>query len=421
MLAPLFSALGPEPVRERMRLGEAAVLVMTPELCRRKVAPIRDSLPALREVLLVGGEPEPATVELPAALAASSPEFEIQPTDPEDMALLHFTSGTTGKPKGAVDVHGAVVAHHVTAAYALDLRLGDVFWCTADPGWVTGTSYGIIASLTHGATLVSDEGEFAARRWYRVLADQRVTVWYTAPTTLRMLMRRGPDLAGEYDLSALRYVASVGEPLNPEVVVWGQDTLGLPVHDNWWQIETDAIMISNFRSADVRPGSMGRPLPGIEAGLLERGEDGRARVVAGRIREVTEPVVEGELDGWYLSGDVARRDADGHYWPGRRRDQVRRPPRRAVRGGERSHGPSRRGGGRGDRQAGSGGERACSEHDRVKVDQLERQLRDAPPSHTAFAPWSRPSDRGRCTFYAVLVHHRRTSSARRGTGAQGGV
>ncbi|WP_331972899.1 acetate--CoA ligase [Actinophytocola sp.] len=347
VLSPLFSAFGPEPVRERMWLGEAAVLVTTPELYRRKVEPIRDMLPALRHVLLVGGEPEPATVELRAALAWCEPEFEIPPTAPDDVALLHFTSGTTGKPKGAVHVHEAVVAHYATARYALDLHHRDVFWCTADPGWVTGTSYGIIAPLTHGVTVVCDEGDFDARRWYRVLADQHVTVWYTAPTALRMLMRRGPRLAREYDLSALRFVASVGEPLNPEVVTWGQEHLGLPVHDNWWQTETGAIMISNFRAEEVRPGSMGRPMPGVVAGLLERGDDGRARVVDGKVRELTEPGVEGELalrpgwpsmfrdylhdaeryrecfaDGWYLSGDVARRDADGYYWFVGRADDV---------------------------------------------------------------------------------------------------
>ncbi|MFI7680181.1 acetate--CoA ligase [Actinophytocola sp. NPDC049390] len=347
VLAPLFSAFGPEPVRERMRLGEAAVLVTTPELYQRKIAPIRDQLPTLRHVLLVGGEAVSGTVELRGALGASSAEFEIPPTAPDDMALLHFTSGTTGKPKGAVHVHEAVVAHHVTAAYALDLHSDDVFWCTADPGWVTGASYGIIAPLTHGVTVVSDEGDFDARRWYRVLAEQRVTVWYTAPTALRMLMRHRASLVREYDLSALRYIASVGEPLNPEVVLWGREALGLPVHDNWWQTETGAIMISNYAAEEVRPGSMGRPVPGVVAGLLERGEDGRVRVVDGHVREVTESGVEGELalrpgwpsmfrgylhdeeryrksfvDGWYLSGDIARRDADGWFWFVGRADDV---------------------------------------------------------------------------------------------------
>jgi acetyl-CoA synthetase len=227
VFSPLFPAFGPEPVRQRLQLGDAAVLVSTPDLYRRRVAAIRHTLPSLRHVLLVGDIDQPATTDLRTALAAASDDFEIPPTDPGDMALLHFTSGTTGMPKGAVHVHDAVVAHHATAAFALDLHDDDVFWCTADPGWVTGTSYGIIAPLTHGCTLVVDAGDFDARAWYQVLQDQRVTIWYTAPTALRMLMRQGADLAKEFDLSNLRFIASVGEPLNPEVVVWGQEAYGL--------------------------------------------------------------------------------------------------------------------------------------------------------------------------------------------------
>jgi len=347
VFSPLFPAFGPEPIRERMRIGDAKVLVTSPELYQRKIAPIRGTLPALEHVLIVGEPPDDTTIAFAGALAAAADDFEIPPTGPEDMALLHFTSGTTGKPKGAIHVHQAVVAHHATAAFALDLRPGDVFWCTADPGWVTGTSYGIIAPLTHGVTLLSDTADFDAKRWYRLLADNKVSVWYTAPTAIRMLMRYGPELPAAHDLSALRFIASVGEPLNPEAVVWGQEVLGLPVHDNWWQTETGAIMISNFASMDIRPGSMGRPLPGVTAALLERGEDGRAKVTAGTVGEITEPGAEGELalrpgwpsmfrgylhdeeryakafaDGWYLTGDVARRDPDGYYWFIARADDV---------------------------------------------------------------------------------------------------
>jgi len=347
VFCPLFPAFGPEPVRERLRIGDAKVLVTSAELYQRKIAPIRDTLPELEHVLIVGEPPDDKTISLAGALAAAADQFEIPVTSPDDMALLHFTSGTTGKPKGAIHVHEAVVAHHATAAFALDLRPGDVFWCTADPGWVTGTSYGIIAPLTHGLTLLADAAEFDARRWYRLLADNKVTVWYTAPTAIRMLMRYGPQIAAAHDLSALRFIASVGEPLNPEAVVWGQKALGLPIHDNWWQTETGAIMISNFASMEIRPGSMGRPLPGVTAGLLERGEDGRAKVAGGKVREITEPGAEGELalrpgwpsmfrgylhddrryaeafaGGWYLTGDVARRDADGYYWFIARADDV---------------------------------------------------------------------------------------------------
>jgi acetyl-CoA synthetase len=348
VFSPLFSAFGPEPIRDRMLLGDARVLVTSPRLYERKVAPIRGDLPGLEQVLVTGAGPVPrGTIALEPALAAAPAEFVIPPTDPEDLALLHFTSGTTGKPKGAMHVHQAVVAHYASARFALDLRAGDVFWCTADPGWVTGTSYGIVAPLTHGATLVTDAGDFDAGRWCRVLSEQRVTVWYTAPTALRMMMRQDPDFTRQYDLSALRLAASAGEPLNPEVVAWGVKALGIPVHDNWWQTETGAIMISNFPAMEIRPGSMGKPLPGIQATLLKRGKDGRAQVTDGKVEVVTEPDTEGEIalrpgwpsmfrgylheperyaeafaDGWYLTGDVARRDRDGYFWFVARADDV---------------------------------------------------------------------------------------------------
>jgi acetyl-CoA synthetase len=225
-----------------------------------------------------------------------------------------------------VHVHEAVVAHHITGRLALDLHSDDIFWCTADPGWVTGTSYGIISPLTNGATLIIDHAEFEAERWYRILQDQKVTVWYTAPTAIRMLMKAGAGIAKRFDLSKLRLLASVGEPLNPEAVVWGVEAFGKPFHDNWWQTETGGIMISNFPAMDVKPGSMGRPLPGITAGIVQRQE-------GGALREVTEPMTMGELalrpgwpsmmrgylneeeryrkcfaDGWYLTGDLAMRD-----------------------------------------------------------------------------------------------------------------
>jgi acetyl-CoA synthetase len=350
--SPLFSAFGPQPIEQRLQLGDARVLVTTPVLYRRKVAQLRERLPGLAHVLLVGDEEEiaqiPEVSDWRGLMGSAADSHATMATAPEDMALLHFTSGTTGMPKGAVHVHEAVVAHSATGRLVLDLHDGDVFWCTADPGWVTGTSYGIIAPLTLGVTSVVDEADFDAERWYRILQDERVTVWYTAPTALRMLMRVGADVARQYDLSALRFVASVGEPLNPEVVVWGEEAFGMPIHDNWWQTETGGIMIANYRSMEVRPGSMGRPLPGIEAAVARRDSEGRPVLGDdGALELIESPDEPGELvlrpgwpsmfrgylgeeeryrkcflGGWYLTGDLVRRDAEGYFWFVGRGDDV---------------------------------------------------------------------------------------------------
>ncbi|HYK90782.1 MAG TPA: AMP-binding protein, partial [Acidobacteriota bacterium] len=224
IFCPLFSAFGPDPIRARLTIGQAKVLVTTQSLYERKVKALRPSLPFLEHVLLIGDDRGPTDVpnteNLQRTMQDASCDYTIQPTSPDDHALLHFTSGTTGTPKGAVHVHGAVVAHHITGRLALDFHDGDIFWCTADPGWVTGTSYGIVSPLTNGVTSIVDEGDFDADRWYGNLQSQKVTIWYSAPTAIRMLMKAGPEIARKYDLSSLRFLSSVGEPLNPEAVVW---------------------------------------------------------------------------------------------------------------------------------------------------------------------------------------------------------
>ncbi len=343
VFSPLFSAFGPDPIRTRIERGDAAVLVTTLSLYLRKVAAWRAQVPGLRKVFLIDADEQslpPGTASLKAEMMRASDRFQIVPTDPGDMALLHFTSGTTGRPKGAIHVHEAVVAHHITGKYALDLHPDDIFWCTADPGWVTGTSYGIISPLTIGATMIVDEAEFDAERWYSILHQQKVTVWYTAPTAIRMLMRMGTGIIPRGTFDSVRFMASVGEPLNPEAVVWSAEKLGRPFHDNWWQTETGGIMIANFLSEDIKPGSMGRPLPGVEASIVKRLDDGT-------LSEVTKPMASGQLalksgwpsmfrgylheeeryrknfvGEWYLTGDLAMRDRDGYFWFVGREDDV---------------------------------------------------------------------------------------------------
>ncbi|WP_036450161.1 acetate--CoA ligase [Mycobacterium marinum] len=344
VVSPLFSAFGPEPIATRVEIGQADVLVTTAAIYRRKIAKIRERLTSVRHILVVdaqsSGDQLPGTLSLWELMAAADDNAPAEPTTADDPALLHFTSGTTGTPKGAIHVHGAVTMHYVTGLYALDLHPDDIYWCTADPGWVTGTSYGIISPLLHGVTSVVDQAEFDAERWYRILQDQNVSVWYTAPTGIRMLIKAGAELAAQYCFPHLRFIASVGEPLDPEAVWWGKRVLGLPIHDNWWQTETGGIMIANTPAFDIKPGSMGRPLPGVDAYILRHNDDGTTSVI-------DDPDEEGELalepgwpsmfrgylhaedryrkcfsDGLYLTGDLAKKDADGYFWFVGRKDDV---------------------------------------------------------------------------------------------------
>jgi acetyl-CoA synthetase len=268
-----------------------------------------------------------------------SGEFSVPPTDPTDAALLHFTSGTTGMPKGVLHIHNAVLMHYMTGKLVLDFHPGDVFWCTADPGWVTGTSYGIIAPLVNGVTNIIDEEEFDAERWYSILEKNKVNIWYTAPTAIRRLMRLEWKPKERYNLENLRLILSVGEPLHAEAVLWGEKTFGVPVLDNWWQTETGGIMIANYPFMKVKPGSMGKPLPGIESAIAEITEDG--------IQLINEPGKQGHLvlkknwpsmfteyvheeeryrkcfrGDWYISGDLAKKDEDGYFWFVGRADDI---------------------------------------------------------------------------------------------------
>ena len=348
VVSPLFSAFGPEPIATRVNIGAADVLVTTAAIYKRKIAKIRDQLPSVKHVLIVGDQDIDGTHNFHALMEQAVDDAPIEPTTAEDPSLLHFTSGTTGTPKGAQHVHGAVAMHYITGLFALDLHPDDIYWCTADPGWVTGTSYGIIAPLLHGVTSIIDEAEFDAQRWYRILQDEAVTVWYTAPTAIRMLIKAGPELAAGYRFPHLRFIASVGEPLNAEAVWWGKRVLGLPIHDNWWQTETGGIMVANTPAFAIKPGSMGRPLPGVDVVVVEHRD---ADEPDGPVTVVDQPGVEGELAlrvGWpsmfrgylnqaeryrkcfrtdpggelYLSGDLVKRDADGYLWFVGRADDV---------------------------------------------------------------------------------------------------
>ena len=337
----LFSVFGPEPILQRLKKGDAAVLLTTSLLFEKKVKQLLEQLPSLCYVILSDAT-DPISDKILSyskLMEQADTEFIIPETNPEDLALLHFTSGTTGMPKGALHVHKAILTHYITGKYVLDFHEGDIFWCTADPGWVTGTSYGIIAPLVNGVTSIIDEEEFDASRWYSILEEHKVTIWYTAPTAIRRLMRIDIKPLENYNLENLRNILSVGEPLHAEAVIWGEKTFGISILDNWWQTETGGIMIANYPSMKVKPGSMGKPLPGVEVAIAEVKEN--------QIQLLSEPNLQGHLvlkkgfpslfrgylheeerynkcfiGQWYLSGDLAKRDADGYFWFVGRADDI---------------------------------------------------------------------------------------------------
>ncbi len=354
IVCPLFTAFGPDPIRSRLELGHAVALVTTPTLYTRKIAAWRDELAELRHVFVTGdGTTRPVgTIALEPALDDAHPDRATTPTRVDDLALLLFTSGTTGMPKGALHAHVIATTLLATARSVLDLREGDVSWCTGDPGWVTGSAYGILAPLLCGATALLDQTELDPAHWYAVLADEDVAVWYTSPTAMRMLMRAGPTVPGiDRPRPHLRLVATAGEPLDPMVMEWAERALHIEMHDTWWQTETGAIVVANAPGRPVHPGSMGRPLQGVGAQLARCDDEGApVRAATGELELLDGPATgmlvldaswpslfRGYVDDderyagcfasaagkrWYLSGDIVRRGEDGVLWFIARADDV---------------------------------------------------------------------------------------------------
>lgn len=333
--SPLFEAFMSDAVRDRMVDAAAVALLTNRQLLER--VPEKD-LPDLKHVVLVGGRGDKSGHyrSFDEEMEKSSDRFEPVWLGREDPLILHYTSGSTGKPKGALHVQNAMIGHYQTGQWVLDLQESDTYWCTADPGWVTGTSYGIFAPWLNGATNLIRGGRFDAAAWYKTIQDHRVTVWYSAPTAFRMLMAAGEQVVEKFDLSSLRHVLSVGEPLNPEVVRWGWRVYKRRIHDNWWMTETGHQLISNYPSMEIRPGSMGKPIPGVEAAILdENGKPVAPNTLGllcikagwpGMMRQIWRNPAKYEeyfrFPGYYFSGDTSYVDEDGYFWFQGRADDV---------------------------------------------------------------------------------------------------
>lgn len=332
----LFSNFGDDALLDR--LGDAnAKGIVTKKSLLKKIIRIRNQLPALKYIIVTDID-EHQSVDIlsyPALMRHASDDF-ISPITPADTpSVLHYTSGSTGKPKGVLHIHRSILHQSRTASEVLNLTESDIFWCTADQGWVTGTSYGIIGPWSLGVTQIHYGGGYNAKLWFDLLQNEAVTIWYSAPTALRMLMREEADLFKVYKLDALRHIFSVGEPLNSEVISWARTILNKDIYDTWFQTETGGIMITNRPGLEIRPGSMGTPLADIEAAIiaddgeiLGNNKQGNLCLKTGWPSMLTtylnnESAYNSKLkNGYYYTGDTAVRDDDGYYWFKGRSDDV---------------------------------------------------------------------------------------------------
>jgi len=335
IVGPLFEAFMETAVKDRLLDSAATAIVTTPALLPRI---LRSELPDLKHIIVVGDDVEPGEgiIDFKKEMDLASDEAELEWLGREDGMLIHYTSGSTGKPKGVFHVHNAMVQQYFTGRIVLDLQPDDIYWCTADPGWVTGTSYGIFAPWLNGVTNVVRGGRFSPQDWYNTIQKFKVTVWYSAPTAFRMLMGAGDDVVKQFDLSSLRHILSVGEPLNPEVVRWGQKIYNHRIHDTWWMTETGSQLICNYPCMDIKPGSMGRPIPGVQAAIIDDAGNELPPYRMGNLaiktpwpsmmRQVWNNPAKYEeyfrIPGWYISGDSAYMDEDGYFWFQGRIDDV---------------------------------------------------------------------------------------------------
>ena len=328
----LFQAFGPAGIEDRLGNSKARFVITHSTLIDR-IKKIKDKLPSLEKIIVIDSIED--GFDFKKEFLEADENFEIAHMELKDPAFMLYTSGTTGKPKGVVHAHQSILQEYKTSQWVLDIHKEDIYWCTADPGWVTGIAYEIMGSWAAGATLLVFDGKFDTEKWYSLIDKYKVTIWYTAPTAIRMMMKVGKDILSKYSFDTLRHMASVGEPLNPEAIRWAKDAYKRAFHDNWWQTETGAICIANYPSLDIKIGSMGKPVPGVKAGIIDdegnelpNNKEGSLALGSGwpsmmiEIWENPKKYQSYFINDWYISGDRAWKDDDGYFWFVGRDDDV---------------------------------------------------------------------------------------------------
>ncbi|SEW23174.1 acyl-CoA synthetase [Natrinema salifodinae] len=330
---------GPDGISYRLADCDAKAIVTT-AANRETVAEALEDAPSVEHVIVVSDDGtgiRRGDVSYRAEMETVSREYEPAATGGEDDALLYYTSGTTGLAKGVLHKHRWVAGVAATQKYAVDLQEGDCYWSTGDLGWLTGP-INTLGAWFWGTALFTYEGEFDPEEWADLLDTYPISVLFSVPTAYRML-REHEDVLDDVSLN-LRHALSIGEPLSAGVVEWGEERLGVTIHDTYGQTETGNMIVNNYPTMEVRPGSMGKPLPGIEADvvdpetgeILEPGETGEIAQRGdypcffaeywGKPDQTADCFVDGPDGKWYLSGDLAHKDEDGYFWFEGRADDV---------------------------------------------------------------------------------------------------
>ena len=336
VFCPLYPTLVFDELEDRIHNATPKAILTHPDLAENLP---HEAMADVEHVLLTEG-PAPGLFRGEAVIedlpGQMSEEFETVWVERDARLYLLYTSGSTGPPKGVVHVHQDMLGLKPTARSVLDLNEGSVLWTDGHPAWILGTVYGTFAPWLCGATSVIIADPFSASSWYRTLEKHKVEVWYTTPSRIRRLMDAGEDLPPRYDFSNLRHICTVGEALGPELFHWVRSNIGLSPHDTWWMTETGMICLANFASLDIKPGSMGKPVPGLEAAIVSEDGEKLPMLTLGQLalrpgwpammREIWQDTHRYQayfrLSGWFLTGDMAIVDEDGYFFHQGRMDDL---------------------------------------------------------------------------------------------------